>query len=238
MKAFILAAGLGTRLRPLTDGLPKCLLPVRGQPLLGIWLELLRGAGITEVLINLHAHADSIRDYLKRINPGLSVRLFYEPYLLGSAGTLAAHRPWVAGEEYFWVCYSDVLTNSPLDVMLEFHRNCSAVATLGVYEVSDPSRCGIVVCDEKGRVTQFVEKPPAPPSNLAFSGIMVATPTLLRAIPSERPADLGRDVLPRLVGRMVAYPIHEYLLDIGIPENYAKAQTTWPGLHAASATIR
>ena len=111
MKAFLLAAGKGTRLTPLTETTPKCLLPVGGVPLLSIWLELCRRHGIEEVLINVHAHPDAIREYLACNQNGIRVRLFQEPILLGSAGTIAANREWVAHESWFWILYADVLTN-------------------------------------------------------------------------------------------------------------------------------
>jgi mannose-1-phosphate guanylyltransferase len=99
-----------------------------------------------------------------------------------------------------------------------------------VYEVPDPRRCGIVTADEEGVIQQFVEKPEHPAGNLAFSGLMIGTPELLDVIPAAIPADIGFHVLPQLTGRMIAYPIGDYLLDIGTMENYEKAQATWPGL--------
>lgn len=230
MKAFLLAAGNGTRLRPLTDRVPKCLLPIQGVPMLEIWLALCRRAGITEVLLNMHAHAPAVHAYLAQHRNGPQVKVFDEPELLGSGGTLAANRDWVAAEECFWVLYADVLTNVDLTAMLDFHRAHKVAATIGVYRVPDPSRCGIVTLDAQARVTGFVEKPANPSSNLAFSGILVATPELLESIPDERPIDLGGGVLERLAGRMAAYEGNGYTLDIGTPANYEHAQATWPGL--------
>ena len=114
--------------------------------------------------------------------------------------------------------------------MLRFHETHASAATLGVYNVSDPSRCGIAVVDEAARIVRFLEKPKDPPGNLAFAGVMIGTPALLDAIPSVRPADIGFDVLPRLAGDMFAYPIPEFLLDIGTVSNYEQAQSAWPGL--------
>jgi NDP-sugar pyrophosphorylase family protein len=136
----------------------------------------------------------------------------------------------VEAEPCFWIFYADVLTNVNLSQMLTFHRVHKAAATLGVYEVENPSACGIAVVDEKGLVLRFVEKPSDPPSELAFSGILLGTQVLLDAIPSRCPADLGFDVFPQLAGNMFAYPIKEYLLDIGTPEKYDRAQNTWPGI--------
>ncbi len=230
MKAFLLAGGHGTRLRPLTESIPKCLLPIRGIPMLQIWFDLCRRHGIDEVLINLHSHAEAVRQFIEKNNNGLRVHLFEEETLLGSAGTLLANRPWVREEASFWVFYADVLTAADMNEMLDFHRRCSQVATIGVYEVPDPTRCGIVQIDEKGIVRDFVEKPAVPLSHLAFSGLMLATPLLLDAIPEQSPVDLGFHVLPQLIGRMAAYRISDYLIDIGTLENYRTAQLTWPGL--------
>src|SRR5882757_9625601 len=105
MKAFLLAAGSGTRLRPLTDNMPKCLVPVAGRPMLAIWFDACRAAGITELLINLHAHADQVRKFVAIHAHGLKVVLAEEPDLLGSAGTLRANRRWLEGESEFWVLY-------------------------------------------------------------------------------------------------------------------------------------
>ncbi len=230
MKAFLLAAGVGSRLRPLTDTIPKCLVPIRGEPLLEIWFKLLKKFGITEVLVNAHANTAQLRQFLLDRFPDHQVTLAEEPELLGSAGTLAANQGWVGSDPSFLVLYADVLTNTNLEKMLRFHECHPSAATLGVYRVPDPNRCGIAVVDPSGRIERFVEKPAEPPGNLAFSGILIGTQTLLEAIPRKRPADIGFDVLPRLAGQMFAYPIPEFLLDIGTMENYQQAQLNWPGV--------
>ncbi len=229
MKAFLLAGGYGTRLKPLTDSIPKCLLPIRGIPMLQIWFDLCRRHGIDEVLLNLHSHAEAVRQFVEENRDGLMVHLFEEKILLGSAGTLLANRHWVSEEAAFWVFYADVLTTADMDQMLEFHRRRAQIATIGVYEVPDPTRCGIVQIDEEGIVRDFVEKPVLPSSHLAFSGLMLATPHVLDVIPERCPVDLGFHVLPRLVGRMAAYRISDFLLDIGTVETYRTAQFMWPG---------
>jgi mannose-1-phosphate guanylyltransferase len=159
----------------------------------------------------------------------VNVRLVHEDQLLGSAGTIAANRAWVGSDSAFWILYSDVLTNTNLRRMSEFHSQHSGIATLGLYQVPDPSRCGVAITDETGVIVDFEEKPGIPRSNWVFSGLMVAGPRILELIPPSVPADIGFHVLPRLVGKMVAYPIADYLLDIGTLPNYQKAQITWPG---------
>jgi mannose-1-phosphate guanylyltransferase len=230
MKAFLLAAGNGTRLRPLTDTKPKCLLSVKGQPLLAIWLELCRRSGITDILLNVHAHAQLVREFVSQVQTGPRITVFEEPDLLGSGGTIAANRRWVSSEAYFWVLYADVLTNGAFMPMLQFHQVHKPAATMGVYRVPDPKRCGIVTMNHERQITEFIEKPVNPSSNLAFSGVLIGTQAMLDAIPDSSPADLGRDVLPRLTGQMYAYEIPDFLMDIGTMENYKQAQATWPGL--------
>jgi mannose-1-phosphate guanylyltransferase len=230
MKAFLLAGGLGTRLRPLTDSTPKCLLPIRGIPLLQIWFDLCRGYGIDEVLINVHRHGEAVHKFIEENKNDLRVRIFEETALLGSAGTVRANREWVSRESSFWVFYADVLTTTNLHQMLAFHNSRGQIATVGVYEVADPSRCGIVQVNDRGVVQDFVEKPQNPVGNLAFSGLMLVTAPLLDVIPNTSPADFGFHVLPRIVGRMAAYRIPDFLIDIGTLETYRTAQEAWPGL--------
>jgi mannose-1-phosphate guanylyltransferase len=231
LKAFLLAGGHGTRLRPLTDSVPKCLVPIRGKPLLDIWLDLCASSGITEVLINLHSHSQRIERHLQRSvwSVPMSVRLVHEDRLLGSAGTIAANRDWIGSDPAFWILYSDVLTNTNLRQMSEFHASHRELATLGLYHVPDPSRCGVASTDETGIITGFEEKPQTPRSNWVFSGLMVAGPGVFDLIPPSIPADIAFDLLPRLLGKMRAYPITDFLLDIGTLPNYERAQVTWPG---------
>jgi mannose-1-phosphate guanylyltransferase len=230
MKAFILAAGNGTRLRPLTDSVPKCLLPIQGVPLLEIWLGNCKAAGIDDVLVNAHAHAEAVKQFAATQKSGVRVSIVEEPHLLGSAGTLAENRVFVAGEETFFALYGDVLTNVDLRRMLAFHRKKNLASTLGIYQVPDPTRCGIVTVDVHNVIQEFVEKPARPASNWAFSGVMIASQEIFDFVPDHRPADIGFDVLPKMAEKMAAYAISEYLIDIGTLENYRIAQQSWPGL--------
>ncbi len=226
-KAFLLAAGHGTRLRPLTDSVPKCLLPVQGVPMLQIWLERCHEFGIEEVLINLHSHAEQVREFLRdQSSCNVRVEVSDEPLLLGSAGTVRENRAWVAKEPDFWIFYADVLSDIDLGHVIERHRDMRADATIGVYRVPDPSRCGIVQLDDRGWVTEFVEKPKVPIGNLAFSGILLASSRFLDLIPEHTPADIGFHVLPR-VSKLAAYEIQGYLIDVGTMENYQSAQQNW-----------
>jgi mannose-1-phosphate guanylyltransferase len=200
--------------------------------MLQIWMEICRHAGIDEVMINLHTHAEIVRSWLPHNSSGVRVQVAEESTLLGSAGTVLTNRDWVASDSCFWILYADVLTSANLSRMLEFHLARQPTATLGLYQVPDPSRCGVVSFDEQMIIREFVEKPAHPTSRWAFSGVTIGTPKLINQIPPRYPVDFGFDVFPRLIDQMLAYTISDYLLDIGTLENYQAAQTGWPGLAA------
>ena len=162
MKAFLLAAGVGSRLRPITDTIPKCMVPVGGQPMLDIWLDAFDRAGVDEVLVNLHHLPDVVRHHLEARAGTPAVRTFFEPELLGSAGTLAANRAWVDGEEMFLVCYADNLTDFDLSSLVQAHREHGAIATLTVFHSERPSAGGVMELDATGTVVGFEEKPSQP----------------------------------------------------------------------------
>ncbi len=227
MKAFLLAAGLGTRLRPLTDNTPKCMLPVDGQPLLDIWLDAFDRAGVDEVLVNLHYLPEVVRRHLQQRVGTPVVHTFFEPALLGSAGTLLVNREWVKGEDFFLACYADNLTDFDLRSLIDFHREGTATATLTVFRAEHPSACGILEVDSAHRVISFVEKPSAPRSNLANAGMYAFDRSVLDEIAGGPPKDIGYDLLPRLVGRARALLIDGYLQDIGTPDAYQLAQQKW-----------
>lgn len=224
MKAFVLAAGLGTRLRPLTERVPKCLIPVGGRPLLAYWFELLATHEVTRVLLNTHHLREQVEEFVRGSRGPLDVTVTWEPTLLGSAGTLRANRGFIGPAREFFVVYADNLTNVDLTALRDAHRRLGQMVTLGLFKTPVPSECGIVTLDDESRVMSFEEKPVRPRSNLAFAGIMVVSPAIFDAIPDRVPCDLGRDVLGRLVGRMAGMELTGYLRDIGTPEAYDQAQ--------------
>ncbi|MGK3207659.1 nucleotidyltransferase family protein [Amycolatopsis sp. MEPSY49] len=227
MKAFLLAAGLGTRLRPLTDHLPKCLVPVGGRPMLDIWLDALAEAGVDEVLVNLHHLAPLVRAHLADRRGGPVVHLVEEEELLGSAGTLAANREFVEHEESFLALNADNLTDFDLRTLIDAQAAGGALATLSVFHAAEPSRCGIVTVDGEGVVTAFLEKPEDPPGNLANAGMYAFTPAVLDLI-GPAPRDIGYHLLPQLVGKARTVSIGDsYFLDIGTPAALARAREQW-----------
>jgi len=235
MKAFLLAAGKGTRLRPYTDQIPKCLMPIHGKTLLSIWLDLLEQHGVTEVLINTSYLAQKVREHIDMIRErySLQIILVHEEELLGSGGTLWANRDFVEGEEAFLICYADNLTDMDLSRMICRHRKFrkeGAVLTMGLFHAPNPRACGIAVLDDAGKIVAFTEKPESPASDLANAGVYVASKELFDFFPVIAPLgvfDFGHHVLPSLAGRMFGYFISEYLKDIGTLESYHAALDQW-----------
>jgi len=225
MKAFLLAAGLGTRLRPLTNEIPKCLLPVNGKPLLDYWLRLFQKYGIDEVLINLYHLSEKVAAFIQNQKYGIKIKPFYEKELLGSAGMVGSNRTWVNPAEIFLIAYADNLTNANLRAMVNFHLLQRPVLTMGLFKTNQPRECGIATLDAAGTIVDFTEKPQNPVSDLANAGIYITDNRLFSYIPDKSPCDFGFDVLPELTGKMKGFIIKDYIMDIGNPARYKKAQT-------------
>jgi len=228
VKAFLLAAGVGSRLRPITNTTPKCMLPIDGRPLLDIWLDAFDRAGVDEVLVNLHHLPDVVSRCIAARRAPPAVRTFFEPELLGSAGTLLANRQWVDGEEFFLACNADNLTDFDVRSLVDAHREHGAIATLAVFHSQQPSAGGVVELDATGKVIGFVEKPSEPVSDLTNAGMYAFHPSLLDEIDDMPRSDIGYDLLPRLVGRARAVLVEGYFRDVGTVDAYRRAREEWP----------
>jgi len=230
-KAMILAAGEGTRLRPLTLRIPKVLLPVgSGKPLVGHTLSWLKNYGITEVTINLHHMGDKIKEFLSD-GSRFGMKVFYstEETLLGTAGGVKRTEHFFNGT--FVVVYGDVLTNFDLRDMIQFHWEKKAMATLAILAVPNPRDVGVVKMNDEGRIQSFVEKPPlsSETDNLVNGGVYILKRDILDYIPSDVSSDFANDIFPELVE--LSLPVygyvlkpHDYLIDIGTIEKYHKAK--------------
>ncbi|MDX2036746.1 MAG: HAD-IIIA family hydrolase [Isosphaeraceae bacterium] len=234
LNAFILAGGLGTRLRPLTDTIPKCLVPIAGRPLLEYWVDELARIGIQEARVNTHAHAERVREFITEIRASgrLNLTEFHEPVLLGSAGTIAANPDFAADADHVVLIYADNLSNVDLGRLLEFHRSHDDPFTIMLCRTSAPQACGIVELDSTGCVLSFEEKPKHPRGNLANAGVYVVDRSAYEEIAAFGAFDLGFDVLPRFVGRMRGWEFSGYHRDIGTHE--ALAQASADALHLFS----
>jgi NDP-sugar pyrophosphorylase family protein len=203
MNALLLAAGVGSRLRPYTDDRPKPMLPVGGRPILGYNLAMLAAAGFRDVAINVHHLPGVVRDYVgDGAAWGLRVRYSEEPQLLGTAGALDPLRDAFA-QGTFAVVFGDNLNDLDLAEMLRRHRASGAVATVALAERDDVTQSGVAELDADDRIVRFVEKPRPGESASRWinAGVVVAEPALLELVPRGEASDLGRDVLPVLAAR-------------------------------------
>jgi mannose-1-phosphate guanylyltransferase len=228
MKAVLLAAGFGTRLRPLTDTTPKCLVKIGERTLLDIWLDALAEVGVDEVLLNTHHLAAQVRHHVGLRRSGPPVRLLHEDALRGSAGTIRAARELIEPDAWFLAVNADNLTDYDLGDLVEAHTISGTSATVTAFRAPRPSECGILDVDEDGCLTGFEEKPAEPRGSLANAGMYAFDTEVLDLIEGQEPRDIGTHLLPRLVGRAHVVPIGEaYLRDIGTTEALAEARATW-----------
>ena len=239
-RAIILAGGLGTRLRPLTDSLPKCLVPIGGRPLLDYWVDALAEAGVRQARVNNHAHPGQVRAYVDEVTASgrLALRESHEPELLGSAGTIAANADLADGAGVVIIIHADNFSDVDLGRMLAFHRSHDDPFTILLFRAPNPSARGIAELDDEGRVVSFVEKPGDPKSDLANGGVYIVDADAYGEIAAMGAFDLGFEVLPRFVGRMRGWATEGYHLDVGTHEALAKARRDAPGLLAKRARTR
>ena len=228
LRALLLAAGLGTRLRPITLHTPKCLVPIHGEPLLGRWLRQLEAAGCEAVLINTHYLADQVEKFLQERPPSAtSVQTINEPELLGTAGTLIANSAFFE-KAIGMLIHADNAMAGDLKGLLEAHsaRQAQCLLTMLTFRTDQPRSCGIVATDANGVVNAFHEKVSDPPGNCA-NGALYAfdAPFLARlAEMSPQPNDFSTEVIPTLMGRIQSWHTDKPYLDIGTPEALAAAQ--------------
>lgn len=227
-KAFLLAAGLGTRLRPLTNSIPKCLVKIYDKPLLGWWIDLMEKHGINEVLINLHHLGEQVVDYVNSYPTKIKFHFFYEEKLLGSGGTLRENKEFIKNEKSFFIFYADNLTNYDLTLFSEFHEKKGQPFSMGLFRTGNPKICGIAALDENDIIISFEEKPESPKSDLANAGLYIAKPDIIDLIPKFEITDIGFHLLPQLIGKMAGWENNNYLIDIGTLDNLNKANQEWP----------
>lgn len=225
-KAVLLSAGLGTRLQPITNNIPKCLVPINGKPLLQIWLENLTQAGIEEFLINSHYLATEVEKFIQASPYREKIQLTYESELLGTLGSLKANREFWLRENVL-VAHADNLCFANWSCFFQRFAirpdNCST--TMMLFESDTPESCGVVTLDEQQRVIEFFEKIENPPTNLANAAIYIFDQSLEKII-AKLPVgadDISLHLLPSLLGNMNTWLNDGYLRDIGTPESLAIA---------------
>ncbi len=225
MRSILLAAGLGTRLRPLTNTIPKCLVPIKGKPLLEIWLERLTQAGMGPFLVNTHYLAEQVDAFIETCPYREQVTVVHEPELHGTAGTLIENLEFFQGQDGILIhadnyCMADL----PAFELAHRQRPPECVMTMMTFRTDTPSTCGIVELDDRGVVIGFHEKVANPPGNLANGAVYILSAELLGMMGKELHAvtDFSTEVLHRFVGRIFTYETKETFVDIGTISAYEK----------------
>jgi mannose-1-phosphate guanylyltransferase len=228
MRALLLAAGLGTRLKPLTNTTPKCLVTIKDQALLGIWLERLTQAGIDSFLINTHHLSNQVESYIEGSLYSDKVTLVREEKLLGTAGTLIANLSFFKRQDGLLV-HADNYCLANFHDFIQAHnqRPPYCVITMMTFRSETPETCGIVELNAEGVVVGFHEKVVNPPGDLANGAVYILSPELIHMLATDlhQVSDFSTEVLQRLVGRIYTYETQEYFIDIGSPESYGKANS-------------
>lgn len=232
MKAFLLAGGYGTRLKPLTDKTPKCLVDIAGKPLLEYWLEQLIRNGYTDILINTHYLNEKVEEYLAASDFANYVTTVYEPDLLGTLGSIRNNKSFFDSDVNL-IAHADnlCLTDWPAFSETFKHRPDSCDLTMMLFNTSTPWSCGLVNVDSAGVLTHYIEKPSAAKvaghrlGNLANAAVFIASPKAIKSICSmpDDCDDLCRDYLPLQIGKANTFINSNIHIDIGTPATYAQA---------------
>ena len=223
MRAVLLAAGLGTRLRPLTDRIPKCLVPIQGKPLLDIWCESLLSSGVEKILINLHYMREVVEEHIQSSSYKKQVQTVFEPVLLGTAGTLVANKEFFKGDDGILV-HADNYSEVDVYELIKMHtqRPPSCLMTMLAFRTTTPQTCGILEVDNENILQQMFEKSAEDHGNLANGAMYVLSPELVSSLKNE--ADFSNQVIPRFIQRIFVVETNKIYIDIGTPETYRLAQ--------------
>jgi mannose-1-phosphate guanylyltransferase len=226
MRALLLAAGVGSRLYPITTTTPKCLAIINGRPLLDYWLELLFTAGVERVLINTHWLAEQVDAYVKASRWVSKIDLVHEGELLGTGGTVFANRQWFEGRP-FLLAHADNLTDFDVAGLIDAHRTRPSghLMTMLAFRTDDPRSCGILELDGRSTVVAFHEKVENPPGNLANGAVYIFEPEVIEAIAGlgNPVIDLSTEIIPTFMGRILCVETNGYHRDIGTVESLRRA---------------
>jgi mannose-1-phosphate guanylyltransferase len=226
VRVLLLAAGIGSRLAPITATTPKCLVMINGRPLLDYWLELLFEAGIERVLINTHYLSEQVHAYVRASRWAPRIDLVYEAELLGTGGTVLANREWFQGQP-FVLAHADNLTDFDVAGLIAAHRTRPSghLMTMLGFRTDDPRSCGILELDDRHTVVAFHEKVENPPGNLANGAVYVFEPEVIDIVAARGTpvVDLSTEIIPGFIGRILCVETNGYHRDIGTPESLRRA---------------
>lgn len=231
LRVFLLAAGFGSRLRPLTDTMPKCAVPINGKPLVHYWYDQLGVLEVDAFLVNTH--------YLPKIMEAtindLPVSMFektsikHESELLGTAGSLLKNIDFLENSDTVLVAHADNLCLCDFEAFLEAHlsRPSDSLMTMMLFRTPTPESCGVVALGDDGCVLEFHEKVKNPPSNLANGAVYLMDKLFFEWLSEQTDLpskpDISLDIIPKLMGKIFTWENQGYHRDIGTPESYKRA---------------
>lgn len=228
MKALLLAAGYGTRLKPLTNTIPKCLVPIKGKPLLEIWLDTLSDAGINEFIINTHYLHTKVQAFVESSKYKEQIVLIYEESLLGTGGTILRNKFFFEDKAPFMVVHADNLSICNYSEFILSHKEkpIHTLMTMMTFITDTPQSCGILELNSENIVINFYEKVKNPPANLANGAVYIFDYKIIEVLEkfNKENIDLSTEVLPLLLGKINTYLNEKVHIDIGTPNAYSKAQ--------------
>ena len=234
MKAILLAAGKATRLAPLSNHIPKCLLPINGKPLLAYWIDSLLKAGVKEILINTHTHAQMVTEWIESSIDKPYITIDHEEKLLGTAGTLLKHHQWINNQTVLLI-HADNLAQPNLKKLIDDHKKkeSKAIITMMTFTTDHPQSCGVVSLDQYNIVQEFFEKVANPPSSMANAAIYCIDPQLIQQLIKSETAitDFSTQVIPNFLGKIQASHTSTYLKDIGTIDRYLQANSEFKQTH-------
>lgn len=234
MKALLLAAGLGTRLKPLTDNIPKCLIGINGKPLLEYWVTMLYKGGVYPLLVNLHHHADKVANFINNSPYSAFITTVHEEKLFGTGGTLLKNQSFFENEpeEPVMLVHADNLSVFDVQAFVNSHLNRPAGCeiTMMTFKTPTPQTCGIIETDEKGCVQAFHEKVANPPGDMANGAVYIVEPSIFNYLEglNKEFIDFSTEVIPHYLGRIYAFYNDVYHRDIGTIESYEAACKEFP----------
>jgi mannose-1-phosphate guanylyltransferase len=224
VQALILAGGEGTRLRPLTNTVPKPVLPLAGRPHVAYVIDWLVRHAVDDVVVSCGHLADGMRRAIAELEPGVEIRYAEEPDARGTAGAIRFAEVMLG--ERFLVLNGDVLCDLDLTALIQQHERTGARATIALYPVDDPSGYGLVHRGEDGEITEFLEKPKPEriDTDEINAGAYLLERSVLERIPPDRRVSIEREVFPELIGDgLFGIRLEGYWIDIGTPERFLEA---------------
>lgn len=228
MKAFLLSAGFGSRLKPLTNKIPKPLIKINNQTILSHWIKKLDAIFIETIFVNVHYKSELIKNYLDKKKYKKKISIIEENNLLGTGGSLINIIDQVKNEDLI-LLHADNFSYFDLNKLYKAHikRPNNCLMTMLTFNSYNPSECGIVEVDENNIIKNFYEKVEDPPSNKANASIFILSSEFLNLISKKKLKfyDFAKDIIPEYLNRIFVYHTNDFYIDIGTKINLKKART-------------